>query len=149
MRSDIEIVSRRIFCVFCATLMGVLAMPQLALAQERVFPDKSVLVIATPGYGWAASDVSKVLGVRATPTDLGMVEAADLALSDPHLVGVVEVEINVAQFYETVYAICRDKQGQEVWREKRMLNFGGGPERLARDMVAGLLKKVKGKKCPQ
>lgn len=133
---------------FCALLCSALFVAPHLHAQERSFPDRSILVISTPGFPWAAEDVSKVLGVRATPLDVGLAEAAELVLGDPRLVGVVEVEINVAQFYETVYAICRDKQGREVWREKRMLNFGGGPERLARDMVGGLLKKVKGKKCP-
>ena len=117
-------------------------------AQERQYPENSVVVVATPGFAWAAEDVSKVLGVRGVPMDIGLVEAADIAREQDNVVGVVEVEINVAQFYETVYAICRNDQGQELWREKRMLNFGGGPDRLARDMVRGLLKKIKGKKCP-
>lgn len=132
-----------------AVFFAALLISCSAYADPSPYPDRSVLVIATPGYPWAAADVSKVLGMRATPVDMGLAEAADVALEDPKLLGVVEVEINVAQFYETVYAICRDKHGKEIWREKRMLNFGGGPERLARDMVAGLLKKVKGKKCPE
>lgn len=129
-------------------ILATLLFASHAQAQDRTFPDKSVLVISTPGYSWAAEDIAKVLGVRATALDIGLVDATDLTRSDPRLVGLVEVEINVAQYFETVYAICRDKQGQEVWREKRVLNFGGGPDRLARDMVAGLMKKVKGRKCP-
>lgn len=117
-------------------------------AQESIYPPRSVIVISTPGFEWAAVDVSKVLGTRSTPLDVGFAEAADIAAQDPNVVGVVEVEVNVSQFYETVYAICRDEQGKEIWRVKRMLNFGGGQERLARDMVRGLLKKVKGKTCP-
>lgn len=117
-------------------------------AQERQYPPESVIVVATPGFHWAAEDVSKVIGVRATPLDVGLVEAADIAREHQNVLGVVEVQINVSQFYETVYAICRDDTGKEVWREKRMLNFGGGQDRLAQDMVRGLLKKVRGKKCP-
>jgi hypothetical protein len=41
-----------------------------------------------------------------------------------------------------------NKDRKKVWKKKRILNFGGGQERLARDMVGGLLKKVRGKECP-
>ncbi len=119
-----------------------------SFAQDRFYPENSVIVVATPGFPWAAEDVSKVLGVRATPLDIGLVEAADIAKQEPNVLGVVEVQVNVSQFYETVHAICRDDQGREIWRERRVLNFGGGQERLARDMVRGLLKKINGKRCP-
>lgn len=119
-----------------------------ANAENPEYPPDSVVVIATPGFPWAAVDVSKVLGVRGIPLDVGFAEAADIAKSQENVRGVVEVEINVAQFYETAYVICRDDDGKELWRVKRMLNFGGGQERLAQDMVRALLKKVKGKKCP-
>ena len=133
----------------CMTLFVLLALSTAnAFAQEKTYPENSVVVVATPGFPWAAEDVSKVLGVRATPLDVGLVEAADIAKAESNVLGVVEVQVNVSQFYETVYAICRDDQGREIWRQKRMLNFGGGQERLARDMVRGLLKKVNGKKCP-
>ena len=129
-------------------LASVLLISGGSYAQEVTYPENSVVVVATPGFPWAAEDVSKVLGVRATPLDVGLVEAADIAKAEPNVIGVVEVQVNVSQFYETVYAICRNDQGHEIWREKRMLNFGGGQERLARDMVRGLLKKVNGKRCP-
>jgi hypothetical protein len=62
-------------------------------------------------------------------------------------VGVVEVEVNVYQAYETVRAVCYRPNGSEAWHERRLLNAGGGPEKLAREMVGALLKKVRGKTC--
>ena len=112
------------------------------------FPKNSVIVVATPGFAWAAEDVSKILGVRAVPLDVALIEAAEIAEADENVKGVVEIEINLGQFYENVIAICRNDNGQELWREKRMLNFGGGSDKLARDMVRGLITKIKGKKCP-
>ena len=119
-----------------------------AYASENEYPKNSVIVVATPGYEWAAQDISKVLGVRAVARDIAFIDAAEIAKENENVLGVVEIEINLGQFYETVYAICRDNDGKEVWRVKRMLNFGGGADKLARDMVQGLMTKVKGKKCP-
>ena len=128
--------------------LAIVLVPTLVLGAEPPYPPNSVLVVATPGFEWAASDVSRVLGVRSTPVTLSLFDAGDLAKSDPNVIGVVEVELNLDQLYEKAFVICRDKEGNEQWREKRMLNFGGGRERLARDMVGALVKKVKGKKCP-
>lgn len=119
-----------------------------ALADNIEYPKNSVVVVATPGFSWAAEDVSKVLGVRAVPLDVALIEAAEIAEADENVKGVVEVEVNLGQFYENVIAICRNDRGEEIWREKRMLNFGGGADKLARDMVRGLITKIKGKKCP-
>lgn len=123
-------------------------MPLVATTAESPYPPNSVLVVATPGYDWAAADVSRVLGVRSNPVVMSLFDARDIASLDPNVIGVVEIELNLDQFYENVIAICRDEDGNERWREKRMLNFGGGKERLARTMVGGLLKKVRDKKCP-
>ena len=119
-----------------------------ASADEQSYPPESVVVVATPGFDWAAVDVARVLGVRAVPVTVSLVEAADITRNDANVLGVVEVEINVDQAFETVCAICRNESGVEIWREKRMLNFGGGRERLAKSMVGALLTKVKGKRCP-
>jgi hypothetical protein len=129
-----------------ATVLALLVFP--APAEEVTYPPESVVVVATPGFDWAASDVSRVLGVRAVPLSVSLVEAAEIARSQSNVVGVVEVEINVDQSFETVYAICRNETGTEIWRVKRMLNFGGRRETLARSMVGALLKKIKGKRCP-
>jgi hypothetical protein len=126
----------------------------LALASSAIaggtdsYPEDCVLVVATPGFDWAATEVSQVLDVRAVPVAMSLFDAAQVAKNDANVLGVVEVELNLSQFIETAYVICRDASGAEKWRVKRMLNFGGGQERLARDMVQGLLKKAKGKKCP-
>ena len=123
-------------------------MPFLAFAQEIDYKPNTVIVIATPGYEWAAHDVANVLLVNTSPQEISLKAAYDIMQDNENVVGLVEVELNLDQFYETVYAICRDSNGKEVWKKKRMLNFGGGKERLAKDMVGGLLKKVKGKTCP-
>ena len=133
----------RILFVLALVLSGY-----AASADEKSYPPESVVVVATPGFDWAAADVARVLGVRAVPLTVSLVEAADIARNEANVLGVVEVEINVDQPFEAVYAICRNESGVEIWREKRMLNFGGGRERLAKSMVGALLTKVKGKRCP-
>ena len=129
-------------------LLATILFSITADASETEYPKNSVLVVATPGYEWVAVDISKVLGVKAVARDIAFIEAAEIAKENENILGVVEVEINLGQFYETVYAVCRDNEGNEVWRVKRMLNFGGGADKLARDMVQGLMTKVKGKRCP-
>src|SRR5688500_3387352 len=126
----------------------ILLLPIAIFAADSPYPPNSVLVVATPGFDWAASDVSRVLGVRSTPVVMSLFDAGDFAKNDPNVIGVVEVELNLDQFYEKAFVICRDKSGAERWREKRMVNFGGGRDKLARDMVGALVKKVKGRKCP-
>ena len=120
--------------------------PVHVLGQE--YKPDTVLVIATPGYEWAANDVADVLLVNTSPQDISLKQAYDIMQTEVNVVGMVEVELNLDQFIESVLAICRDRTGKEVWRKKRILNFAGGKERLARSMVGGLLKKVKGKSCP-
>ena len=71
-----------------------------------------------------------------------------IAREDANVIGVVDVEVNVYQAYETVRAVCYRPDGSEAWSKRRILNAGGGPEKLAPDMVGVLLKKVRGESCP-
>lgn len=115
---------------------------------EISFTQGSVIVVATPNYFWAAEDVASVLGSPAKPMDISLQEAFQIAAREQSVVGVVDVELNLFQAYETVFARCYSPEKKELWRKKRLLNFGGGPDRLARDMVGALLRKVKNKTCP-
>jgi hypothetical protein len=69
-------------------------------------------------------------------------------LYNKNVVGLVEVNVDVDNFFESVSAVCRDAETKKVWQETRVLNFAGGRDRLARDMVGGLITKVTGKPCP-
>jgi hypothetical protein len=117
-------------------------------ANLRTYAPGTTLVVAAPGFPWAAEHVAGVLGGKPLSIEATRAEALTLAQKDPNVVGVVEVEVNVYQAYETVRAVCYRPDGGEAWHERRLLNAGGGPEKLARDMVGALLKKVRGRTCP-
>lgn len=119
----------------------------LSAGPDNPYQPETVLVIATPGYLWAANDVSQVMLSNTSPQDIPLKSAYDALLYNENVIGLVEVIISLDQFYETVSAVCRDKESSKVWQETRALNFGGGQERLAKDMVGGLLGKVRGKSC--
>lgn len=117
-------------------------------ASLRTYPPGTTLVVATPGFPWAAEQVAGVLGGKPVAVESTRAEALTIVRDDPNVVGVVDVEVNVYQAYETVKAVCYGSDGSEEWHERRLLNAGGGPEKLAREMVGALLKKVRGKACP-
>jgi hypothetical protein len=114
----------------------------------RAYPPGTVLVFATPGFPWAAQQVAGVLAGKPVALDTSLAEVRAIASSNPNVVGIVEVEVNVYQAYETVKANCLRTDGAKVWSKKTLFNMGGSPEQLARDMVGKLLGKVKGQACP-
>lgn len=113
----------------------------------RTYPPGSTLVFGTPGFPWAPQQVAGVLRGKPVAVDLSYSDAFRILTENPDVIGLVEVEINVYQAFETVKIICHDKSGGRLWERKTILNAGGGPEQLARDMVGRLLKKVKGLQC--
>lgn len=117
-------------------------------ASLRSYSAGTTLVIATPGFPWAAQQIAGVLTGSPVAADIGYGDALRVLSENPNVDGLVEVEVNVYQAFETVKVICRDKAGTRQWEKKTVLNAGGGPEQLARDMVGRLLKKVKGRHCP-
>jgi hypothetical protein len=121
---------------------------QLLPAGLRVYPQGTVLVFATPGFPWAAQQVAGVLAGTPVALDTSLAEVRAIASSNPNIVGIVEVEVNVYQAYETVKANCLRADGTKVWSKKTLFNAGGTPDQLARDMVGKLLGKVKGQACP-
>jgi hypothetical protein len=125
--------------------------PQVAIIPSgptNQYPPGTVIVIATPGFPWAAKDVASVLSANAIAPDLSLFAARNLALYNKNVIGLVEVNVDVDNFFESVSAVCRDVETKKVWQETRVLNFAGGRDRLARDMVGGLVTKVTGKPCP-
>ena len=92
--------------------------------------------------------MANVLGLNAKAYDLSLFEARQQVMYNRNVSGLVEVVINLDQAYETVSAVCRDKETKKVWQETRVLNFMGGRERLARDMTGALVSKVRGMRCP-
>ena len=115
---------------------------------SAAYEPETVLVLATPGYLWASEDIASVLDANALAVDMPLNEAYEILENDDNVIGLVELRLNLDQFYESVTATCMNKDRKKVWKKKRILNFGGGQDRLARDMVGGLLKKVRGKECP-
>lgn len=122
--------------------------PLISDGPDNPYKPETVLVIASPGYQWAAEEISKVLLSNSLAQDIPLKEAYDSLLYNKNVIGLVEVILSLDQFYETVSAVCRNNESSIIWQETRVLNFGGGQERLARDMVGGLLGKVRGKSCP-
>jgi len=121
---------------------------QLLPAGLRSYPKDTVLVFATPGFPWAAQQVAGVLAGKPVALDTSLAEVRAIASSNPNIVGIVEVEVNVFQAYETVKANCLRADGSKVWSKKTLFNTGGTPDQVARDMVGKLLGKVKGQTCP-
>lgn len=124
---------------------GVVSTPS---GSENPYPPGTVIVVATPGFEWAAKDVAQVLNADAIAPQISWFAARNLALYNENVVGLVEVNVDVDNIFESVSAVCRDKETVALWQETRVLNFAGGRERLARDMVGGLVTKVSGKPCP-
>ena len=121
---------------------------QVLPATLRTYPPGTTLVFATPGFPWAADQVAGVLGGQSpAAVEASLSDVRRIALESTNVVGYVEVQVNVYQAYETVKAICYRPAGEEVWSKRRLLNAGGGPETLAREMVGRLLKKVRGLTC--
>jgi hypothetical protein len=121
---------------------------QLLPAGKRSYPPGTVLVFATPGFPWAAQRVAGVLAGKPVALDTSLAEVRTIASSNSNIAGIVEVEVNVYQAFETVKANCLRPDGTKVWSKKTFFNMGGSPEQLARDMVGKLLGKVKGQVCP-
>ncbi len=115
---------------------------------ENTYKPGTVIVISNAEFPWAARDVASVLGSSAKAYELSLFEARQQVMYNPNVVGLVEVILNLDQAYETVAAVCRDKETKKVWQETRVINFMGGRERLARDMTGALVTKVRGMRCP-
>lgn len=114
---------------------------------DNPYKPNTVIVVSSPGFPWAAENVAKVLNANAVAKDISLYEAYDSVLYNENVIGLVEVVVNVDQLYEVVFAVCRNNETQQVWKESRIINFAGGRETLARDMVGGLVQKVSGKSC--
>ncbi|HXU30038.1 MAG TPA: hypothetical protein VN851_05620 [Thermoanaerobaculia bacterium] len=120
---------------------------QLIPVTLRSFPPGTSLVIATPGFPWAAQQVAGVLGGHPVALDASFADLQSILSTAPNVVGYVEVEVNVYNAYETVKANCHHRNGNLLWSKMTLWNMGGSPESLAREMVGRLLKKVHGQSC--
>ncbi|VVN64625.1 hypothetical protein [Pseudomonas fluorescens] len=120
----------------------------LQRSEQNIYEPGTVIVISNAEFPWAAKDVASVLGSNAKAYDLTLFEARQQVMYNPNVSGLVEVVLNLDQAYETVAAVCRDKETKKVWQETRVVNFMGGRERLARDMTGALVTKVRGMRCP-
>jgi hypothetical protein len=140
-------------------LMACASQPEQALQRDpnapRTLPGKdnpyapnTVIVIATPGFPWAAKNVADVVSANAVSPEISYFAARNLVMYNDNVVGLIEVNVDVDNVYESVSAVCRDKETRTVWQETRVLNFAGGRESLARSMVGALVTKVAGKTCP-
>lgn len=120
---------------------------QLITPTLRSYPAGTSLVIASPGFSWAARQVADVLGGHPIALDGSLADLQSILSTSPNVVGYVEVEVNVYSAYETVKANCRHRSGNLLWSKVSFWNMGGSPESLAREMVGRLLKKIRGQKC--
>ena len=140
-------------------LAGCVSQPGQALSRDPKVPvviagsgnpylPNTVIVIATPGFPWAAKDIADVLSANAISPDISLFAARNLVMYNESVVGLVEVNVDVDNVFESVSAVCRDRETKKIWEETRVLNFAGGRESLARSMVGALVTKVSGKSCP-
>lgn len=112
------------------------------------YKPNTVIVVSSPDFPWAADNVAKVINANAVAKNIGLYEAYNDVLYNKNVVGMIEVVVNVDQLYEVVFAVCRNKETQQVWKESRIINYGGGRETLAKTMVGGLVNEISGKSCP-
>jgi len=122
--------------------------PKVLANKQNPFPPNTVIVIATPGFPWAAKNVADVLSANAISPEMSFFAARNAVMYNENVVGLVEVNVDVDSAYESVSAVCRDAETKMSWQETRILNFYGGRETLARSMVGALVTKVAGKTCP-
>lgn len=120
---------------------------QLIPPTLRSYPPGTSLVIASPGFPWAARQVADVLGGHPVALDGSLSDLQSILSASPNVVGYVEVEVNVYSAYETVKANCRHRSGNLLWSKMTFWNMGGSPESLAHEMVGRLLKKIRGQEC--
>lgn len=112
------------------------------------YPPGTVLVIGPQQFPWSIAQISGVLGPTAKPFDGSLTEAMARATSDPSIIALVEVALNVDTAFESGRVICQLPTGKKIWEEKVMFNMGGGEERIARRFVDGLSEKIQKRKCP-
>lgn len=115
----------------------------------RSYPTGTILVYASPGFHWAAQRAVGVISGRPIAVEASFSEVRKIADANPNIAGILEIELNVYQAFETVNANCYRTNGSLAWTEKTLLNAGGSPEQLAQNMMKRLLRKIEGKTCSQ
>ena len=115
---------------------------------------KQIVVVAAKAkdldedhYLWAAELVAARLegDFKVVPGGLG----GGMRYSREHpeeVAGILEVVIDVYTAFEEVRITCFDTNGRERWKRKTELNAGGSEEKMARNMLDRVIKKVEEKR---
>jgi hypothetical protein len=120
------------------------------LAESPASKDPVVLVFAADvedvpdgHYEWAAEMVAARLKGNLETFDGDFGQALRFARENPGKVsGIVEIIVDVYTLREEVRITCSSTTGKELWKDKAVVNMGGGEETLARKMVERAIKKA-------
>ena len=108
----------------------------------------TVLVVGPTEYAWAAPQIAGSLAPPATPFKGTLPDAFTAATSNPDVVGVVEVALDVESVFESGRVVCYTPAGAKKWEQKVRVSSPGGAEHIARRFVDKLSTRVKGRRCP-
>lgn len=119
------------------------------LAQETNSRPDTVVVAAQAKdldedhYLWAAEMVAARLDGEFEVLSGGLAAGLRYSRENPgQIQGILEVMIDVHTAFEEVRITCYDSTGREQWKRKTELNLGGSEERMARNMLDRVIKKV-------
>lgn len=134
-----------------AVLFIATAVP--ATAEETETGPESLVVAAKAKeleedhYLWAAEMVAARLKGNFKVLPGGLAAALRYSREQPAQVsGILEVMVDVYTAFEEVRITCYDPVGKERWKRKTELNTGGSEEKMARNMLDRVIRKIQKKK---
>lgn len=108
----------------------------------------TVLVLGPEKYDWAALQIATARGTSAVPIEGSLVSAVKIAGENPGVVGILQVTLDVEAIFETGRLTCYRPNGTKSWDKGVSVNFGGGPDKIARRYVKALADGTKSRTCP-
>jgi hypothetical protein len=137
--------SARIAAEKLSLLASGLAESPAPPATPSSFAAGTVLVVAADSkFYWAAVQTAGALRSGATPFEGSLGDALKLRTG----AGVVEIAVDPDSAYESAHVTCYKASGEVAWEIKQIWHMSFGADKIARDLVGRVSKKVKGRGCP-
>jgi tetratricopeptide (TPR) repeat protein len=119
-----------------------------AQAAKESYPSDTVLVLPDEDYPWANVEIAAALGSSAVAVDEKLSSAVKLAIDDPNIIGIVQVDLSVDVPFESGRVVCYQPNGAKAWQKVVRMTYPGSAEAIAHRFINRLAKEVKGKRCP-